>query len=155
MKNKAKMLLVFFYLWSCPFSFLLNGNNKKPGPLPGHQGVNRPLVVDNNQTKRELHRKPHFPGASQVDLLRTLLEMPPEKLRIMRNTIERVEGMSPVQKKEIKTRLRKLKDLKPDYRLHELRLLRRRHDILNKYWQSLNSESREEEMKKFYNLSLS
>ena len=67
MKNKAKMLLVFFYLWSCPFSFLLNGNNKKPGPLPGLQGVNRPLVVDNNQTKRELHRKPHF--RAQVRLI--------------------------------------------------------------------------------------
>jgi hypothetical protein len=81
--------------------------------------------------------------------------MPPEKLRIMRRTIERVEGMSPVQKKEIKTRLRKLKDLNPDHRARELRGLRRRHDILNKHWQSLNSESRQEEMKKFYNLSLS
>jgi hypothetical protein len=60
-----------------------------------------------------------------------------------------------VHKKEIKTRLRKLKDLKPDHRAHEIRVLRRRHDILNKYWQSLNSESRQAEMKKFYNLSLS
>ena len=155
MKKKAKILLVFFYLWSCPFSFLLNGKNEKPIPLPGTQGGNRPHFVDNNQTMRESHRKPLFPGASQVDLLRALLEMPPEKLRIMRKAIERVEGMSLVHKKEIKTRLRKLKDLKPDHRAHEIRVLRRRHDILNKYWQSLNSESRQAEMKKFYNLSLS
>ena len=155
MKKKAKKLSVFLYLLSCAFSFLLYGKNEKPGPLNGIQGVNKPILVDNNNSMRELHRKSLFPGARQVDLLRALLEMPPEKLRIMRKAIERVEGMSSVQKKEIKIRLRKLKDLKPDHQAHELRVLHRRHDILNKYWQSLNSESRQAEMKKFYSLSLS
>lgn len=155
MNKTLSTLLVFFFGLSNPFSFWLSGKNEEPEILTKSQTEGAPYVENKNHPKGDLLRKPLFPGAGQVDLLRVLLDMPPEKLRIMRKTIERVEKMSPVHKKEIKIRLSRLRDLNPENRARELRVLRRRYETLNKHWQNMDSESRQLEMSKFFKLSLS
>ena len=72
----------------------------------------------------------------------------------MKKTIERVESMTPDQKRNVKMRLKKLRDAPPHIRFKELGNLRLRHEKLNKYWKSLNREKRKSEMENFQNLSL-
>ena len=104
---------------------------------------------DSNFTNISLRRKPSFPGANEVELLRSLLDASPERLKIMKKTIERVESMSPQKKKEIKKRLRQLKDSPPHIRAKELGWLKRRQEQLNNYWQTLSPQDRENEIKSF------
>ena len=110
---------------------------------------------DGNVSKVDKKRKLNFPSSDQIDLLRSLLDASPERLRVMKKTIERVESMTPDQKRNVKIRLRKLRDAPPHIRFKELGNLRLRHEKLTKYWQSLKSEKRKSEIKNFQNLSLS
>ena len=104
---------------------------------------------DNNFTKLISRRRLSFPGVNEVELLRSLLDASPERLKIMKKTIERVESMSPQKKKEIKKRLRQLKDSPPHIRAKELGWLKRRQEQLNNYWQTLSPQDRENEIKSF------
>ena len=108
---------------------------------------------DKNYTKMNLRRKPLFPGANEVELLRSLLDASPERLKIMKKTIERVESMSPQKKKEIKMRLKQLKDSPPHLREHELGRLKRRYEQLTQHWASLQPKDRQNEIKAFRALS--
>lgn len=149
-KFKKIILLSLFF----PLSLSL-GEKENDGKKLSIQKMERTKhFSDKNQTKKNLRGIPIFPGANQVELLRALLDASPENLRILRKTIERVEGMSLEQKKVIKHRLRNLKNLQPERRIKELRALRHRQDVLSKYWNSLDLEIREREMKNFYKLSL-
>ena len=56
-------------------------------------------LSDNNFTKMSSRRRPFFPDVNEVELLRSLLDASPERLKIMKKTIERVESMSPQKKK--------------------------------------------------------
>ena len=117
------------------------------------KGLIRKSFYDKNHTKMGLLRKPLFPGANEVELLRSLLDASPERLKIMKKTIERVESMSPEKKKEIKMRWRQLKESPPHLRAQELGRLKRRHDQLSEYWATLNSKDRQNEIKAFRALS--
>jgi hypothetical protein len=146
--KKIIRLSLFF-----PLSLILASEVNDRKKLSIQKMEKRKHFPDKNQTKKTLRGIPLFPGANQVDLLRSLLDAPPENLRILRKTIERVEGMSPEQKKDIKHRLRNLRNLQPEGRTKELRALRHRQDVLGKYWKSLDPEMRKEEMRNFYQLS--
>lgn len=117
------------------------------------KGLIRKSFNDKNYTKMSLRRKSPFPGANEVELLRSLLDASPERLKIMKKTIERVESMSPQKKKEIKMRLRQLKDSPPHLRAHELGRLKRRYEQLTQHWASLEPKDRQNEIKAFRALS--
>ena len=127
--------------------------NKQLIPYSDTQLVKR--YGDGNVSKVDKKRQLNFPSSDQIDLLRSLLDASPERLRVMKKTIERVESMSPDQKRNVKMRLRKLRDAPPHIRFKELGNLRLRYEKLNKYLKSLKSEKRKSEMKNFQNLSLS
>ena len=151
MNQKIKKIITIALFFPLILTLAEEVNDRKK--LSIQKMEKRKHFSDKNQTKKNLRGIPLFPGANQVDLLRSLLDAPPENLRILRKTIERVEGMSPEQKKDIKHRLRNLRNLQPELRTRELRALRHRHDVLNKYWKSLDPEMRKEEMRNFYQLS--
>ena len=144
---------IFFTLFF-PLNVIFGGDDKKRDNSRMQKSEIRKHFLDKNQSKKTSRGAPLFPGANQVDMLRSLLDAPPEKLRILRQTIERVEGMSLEQKKEIKHRLRNLRNLKPEVRTKELKTLRNRQNILGKYWQTLEPEKRKEEMRKFHKMCL-
>ena len=62
---------------------------------------------EKNMTKSGSKRSVQLPNASEIELLQRLLDVSPERLRFMKKAIERVESMSPEQKKNIKERLSK------------------------------------------------
>ena len=129
---------------------LLHANEKMVNqPITKNNDSIHKSSSDNNFTNISLRRKPSFPGANEVELLRTLLDASPERLKIMKKTIERVESMSPQKKKEIKKRLRQLKDSPPHIRADEIGRLKRRYEQLTQYWASLNPKDRQNEIKAF------
>jgi hypothetical protein len=149
---KIQISVIIFFL--C-FNILRSEKraNKQLIPYSDTQLVKR--YGDGNVSKVDKKRQLNFPSSDQIDLLRSLLDASPERLRVMKKTIERVESMSPDQKRNVKMRLRKLRDAPPHIRFKELGNLRLRYEKLNKYWKSLKSEKRKSEMKNFQNLSLS
>jgi hypothetical protein len=152
MNQKFKKIILLSLFFPLSLSLGEGGDDRKKLSIQKMERTKH--LSDKNQTKKNLRGIPIFPGANQVELLRSLLDAPPENLRILRKTIERVEGMSLEQKKDIKHRLRNLKNLQPERRSKELRALRHRQDVLSKYWNSLDLEIRKEEMRSFYKLSL-
>lgn len=131
-------------------SILLHGNegSLNQATTETKNSIHKSLS-DNNFTKMSSRRRPSFPGANEVELLRSLLDASPERLKIMKKTIERVESMSPQKKKEIKKRLRQLKDSPPHIRADEIGRLKRRYEQLTQYWASLNPKDRQNEIKAF------
>ena len=135
-------------------SILLHGNEEsfKQATSETKNSIHKSLS-DNNYTKMNSRRRPTFPGANEVELLRSLLDASPERLKIMKKTIERVESMSPQKKKEIKKRLRQLKDSPPHIRADEIGRLKRRYEQLTQHWASLNPKDQQNEIKAFRALS--
>jgi hypothetical protein len=121
---------------------------------PETKDLVKDVVNEHNLTTMPARQKPPFPGGREVELLRSLLDAPPERLKILKKTIERVELMSPQKKKEIKKRLRQLKESPPHIRAHELGRLKRRQMQLNNYWQGMSPKDRQNEIKAFRALSL-
>lgn len=152
MKNITAKLVLFFLFTPLSLIFAADLNERDVSGAKNSQI--RKQFVDKNQSTKSHLKNPLFPGANQVDLLRSLLDAPPEKLRILRQTIERLEGMSIERKKEIKHRLKNLRNLRPEDRTKELKTLRNRQNILGKYWQTLEPEKRKKEMRKFHKLCL-
>lgn len=134
--------------------FHLQAKDSNSTGLQNNKNLNRKTMRDSNQTKVMKMGKTRMPAVSEINLLRSLLDSSPERLKIMRKTIERVESMSPDQKKKIKDRLSKLRDLPPQIRIKELGRLRVRHEKLNRYWQSLSPEIRKDEIDTFRKLNL-
>ena len=152
MKNSTtKFVLLFLFI---PLSLIFAADRKERDESGVKNLQIRKHFLDENQSTKTHRGTPLFPGANQVDLLRSLLDAPPEKLRILRQTIERLESMSMEQKKEIKHRLRNLRNSRPEDRTKELKNLRHRQNILGKYWQTLEPEKRKKEMRKFHKLSM-
>ena len=149
---KIQICVIIFFI--C-FNILKSEDRDKENLIPGPDKRLVKSYGDGNVTKVDKKRKLNFPSSNQIDLLRSLLDASPERLRLMKKTIERVESMTPDQKRNVKVRLRKLRDAPPHIRFKELGNLRLRHEKLTKYWQSLKTEKRKSEMKNFQNLSLS
>lgn len=108
--------------------------------------------------KMDNHRVPHsrLPqfegGGEQIEMLRRLLDTPPEKLRFMRETIQRVEKMSPEDREEIRRRLKRFREL-PQHRRNEVfRKYHNKQNSLRKYWSGLPPQKREREMLEFQRL---
>jgi hypothetical protein len=72
----------------------------------------------------------------------------------MRKTIERVESMSPEQRKSMRARLKRFRENPPAARTKMMRDFRIRQDLLWKYWKTLDPETKAREMKHFHQLSL-
>ena len=54
--------------------------------------------------------------AEQMELLRFFLEASPERLQVIRKTIERVEKMTPEERKSMRARLKRFREKAPPER---------------------------------------
>jgi hypothetical protein len=91
-------------------------------------------------------------GDEQIALLHSLLNASPERLKIIRKTIERVESMTLEERKNMRGRLKRFRDTSPHARSKMLKDFRVRQDFLGKHWQTLDSASRAKEIKRFHEL---
>ena len=109
---------------------------------------------DQNRTGPGLHRKKRPPGEEQMELLRFLLEASPERLQVIRRTIEHVEKMTPEERKSMRGRLKRFRENAPAARTKMMKDFQSRQDSLRKYWKTLDSEAKAREMSNFHQLSL-
>ena len=152
--NWLKQIIKIQFLVIGGGSILLHGNEESLNQAiyKTKNSIHKNLD-DNNFTKLISRRRLSFPGVNEVELLRSLLDASPERLKIMKKTIERVESMSPQKKKEIKKRLRQLKDSPPHIRAHEIGRLKRRYEQLTQHWATMNPQDRQNEINAFRALS--
>jgi hypothetical protein len=64
------------------------------------------------------------PSVEEVQTIRKILELPPERLAKMRSAMERIEKMSPEERKDFAATLAKLENANPDERKKALKDLR-------------------------------
>ena len=64
------------------------------------------------------------PSAEEVQTMRKILELPPERLAKMRSAIERIERMSPEQRKDFAATLAKIENASPEERKKALKEMR-------------------------------
>ena len=82
MKNIIPHFILFTLFFSLNITF--GSDDKKRDNSRMQKSEIRKHFLDENQSKKTSRGVPLFPGANQVDLLRSLLDAPPEKLRILR-----------------------------------------------------------------------
>jgi len=109
---------------------------------------------DENRTRSDFQRRRRSPSEEQMELLRFLLEASPERLQVIRRTIERVEKMTPEERKSIRGRLKHFRENAPSARTKMMKDFQSRQDSLRKYWKTLDSEAKAREMKNFHQLPL-
>ena len=116
------------------------------------------LCADSNKsfipwsTDRKVQdRKPRSVD-DQVRMMRMLLDMPPDRLQVIKRAIDRVEKMSPDEKELVRARLERFRKGDSLEKKNLLRHLKNRQDWLQEYWNSLYSKTRSQEMRKFLEL---
>lgn len=109
-------------------------------------------LSDENRTRADFQRKRRPPSEEQMELLRFLLEASPERLQVIRGTIERVEKMTAEERKSMRARLKHFRENAPAVRSKMMKDFQSRQDLLRKYWKTLDSETKAREMKNFHKL---
>ena len=93
-------------------------------------------------------------GDDEIRFLRRLLELPPERLRMLRKTIERLENYSEEERKALKDKLAHFRSGSPEERDKKIEDLMRRHALLREHMGKLPPGERAARMKKFQSLNL-
>ncbi|MBT3637599.1 MAG: hypothetical protein HN531_11705 [Opitutae bacterium] len=109
---------------------------------------------DENRTRADFHRKKRPPSEEQMELLRFLLEASPERLQVIRGTIERVEKMTPEERKSMRARLKRFRENAPAARTKMMKDFHMRQDLLRRYWKTLDPETEAREIKHFHQLPM-
>lgn len=116
----------------------------------------------NSQTEHDLEHNRSNPGLSQIkvggikkmeiEVLKNLLSASPERLKVMRRTIERVESMSAEEKQMMLKRLQRFKMKSAEEKKMIFSKLNQRRKILEEYLKDLDSVEKEKEMEIFLKL---
>ena len=93
-------------------------------------------------------------GDDEIRFLRRLLDLPPERLRMLRKTIERLENYSEEERKALKDKLAHFRSGRPEERDKKIEDLMRRHALLREHMGKLPLGERAKRMKKFQSLNL-
>lgn len=93
----------------------------------------------------------------QLEQLNELLQMSPQQLRRIRETIEMIERMSPEERSKLRTRLQEFINLSPDLQ-QEIKELAQQVDpgqrsLLRQYWMSLRPEERSAMLEQLHAMS--
>jgi hypothetical protein len=91
-------------------------------------------------------------GYNRLEMLRRLLDTPPEHLRMIRETIRRIEQMTPPERDAMRKRLKKFRDLPSNSRTKMLSDFHARQEFLNRHWQSFPPDKREKQKQDFEKL---
>lgn len=127
--------------------------DKQPGP-PGPPPEFRPGPPPSG---KPMGPPPHARGEGSMEVIEEFLEMPPEKLAMIRVMIERIEQMTPAERAAMRERLSCYRELTQERRARmqeefnqvpvENRLL------LRMYWRSLPPEVAKAERKKLFDMA--
>lgn len=128
---------------------------------PSHTSRKNSLVAGDTNSKKvkRQHRgsESDLPladrGGEQIEMLRRLLETPPEKLRLMRETIQRVENMTPEDREDMRRRLKRFRELPLQRRSEVFRNFHHKQNSLRRYWDSLPQKKRDKELLEFQRLA--
>ena len=93
-------------------------------------------------------------GDDEIRFLRRLLDLPPERLRMLRKTIERLENYSEEERKALKDKLAHFRSGSLEERDKKIEDLMRRHALLREHMGKLPLGERAKRMKKFQSLNL-
>ena len=93
-------------------------------------------------------------GYNRLEMLRRLLDAPPEQLRMIRETIRRIEQMTPPERDAMRKRLKNFRDLPSNSRSKMLSDFQTRQECLNRHWQSFPPDKRDKEKQNFEKLPL-
>ena len=145
---------VFQLLFVGLFAHSSLGEKEEPSLKGKTREDSRLSRFDQNRTGPGLHRKKRPPGDEQMELLRFLLEASPERLQVMRRTIERVEKMTPEERKSMRARLKRFRENAPAARTKMMKDFQSRQDSLHRYWKTLDPEARARETKHFHQLPM-
>ncbi|WOO42232.1 DUF3106 domain-containing protein [Rubellicoccus peritrichatus] len=114
-------------------------------------------VMGPNREIRELDRmSPPQAGGESLDVVERFLEMPPERLAMIRALIERLEQMTPEEKEAMKERIASYRAMTRERRAHMMEEFQQIpvHDrlLLRMYWRSLPREQAKLEKEKIRSL---
>jgi hypothetical protein len=112
----------------------------------------RPSSEDKHQRAQGSGPPRQQGGYNRLEMLRRLLDTPPEHLRMIRETIRRIEQMTPPERDAMRKRLEKFRDLPSNSRTKMLSDFHTRQDFLNRHWQSFPSDKREKQKQDFEKL---
>ena len=141
-------------LLSPPFVFLPQLIAEKPDP-PHPPRELSPVVEGGKGGNHRRHASSigFVKGeGEQIEMLRRLLDTPPEKLRLMRETIQRLEKMSPKDREDMRRRLKRFRELPKQRRSEVFRKFHHKQNSLRSYWDSLPAKTREKEQLEFQRL---
>ncbi len=93
-------------------------------------------------------------GDEEIRMLRRLLELPPERLKMLRRTIERLENYTEEERKSLKEKLTHFNNRTPEERSRNIEDLMRRHALLKEHMERLSPSERASRMKRFQSLNL-
>ena len=128
-----------YLLLSMPCTFLL-GLMAKPIEK---EKVERPMTAYDFESFKQM----------EIEVLQRLLKAKPEKLRVMRKTIERVELMSVEQRKAMSERLRNFRNAPIEEKQRVMLRLKKRSKVLSQYWKKMDPQKKRVEMEHFRTLN--
>jgi hypothetical protein len=139
---------------SQPFVFQPQLIAEKPDPSHPPRELSPVVERGKGGNPRGQHsRLPLLVGeGEQIEMLRRLLDTPPEKLRLMRETIQRLEKMSPKDREDMRRRLKRFRELPKQRRSEVFRKFHHKQNSLRSYWDSLPAKTREKEQLEFQRL---
>ena len=149
-----KISTVSQFLFLCLFVSTFIGGPKEVSAQDKSSESLKAVSSDQNLTIQGFHRKRRAPGEEQMELLRFFLEASPERLQVIRKTIERVEKMTPEERKNMRGRLKRFREKAPAARMKMMKDFHMRQDLLNRYWKTLDPKTRVREMSHYHQLSL-
>lgn len=142
---------IFLLLAPCLLHAEERGDPKGKFRFLGSPNIER---IDENRSRTDFQRKRRPPSEEQMELLRFLLEASPERLQVIRRTIERVEMMTPEERKSMRGRLKHFRENAPAARSKMMKDFQLRQDSLRRYWKTLDPKAKAQEMKNFHKLPL-
>ena len=111
-------------------------------PIEDKGNVDQPSSSEQDELRSPVDRK----RMREMALLDHLLSMPPERLFHLRRTIERVEGMSPEEREELRRKVREFRHLRPSDRVRMIRnweeLPQETRTLLRRHWEALSHQDR-------------
>ena len=142
---------IFLLLVPCLLLAEERGDPKGKFRFLGRPNIER---IDENRSRSDFQRKRRSPSEEQMELLRFLLEASPERLQVIRRTIERVEMMTLEERKSMRGRLKHFRENAPAARSKMMKDFQSRQDLLRRYWKTLDPKAKAHEMKNFHKLPL-
>ena len=144
-KSLLKNYLIFFTIISAS-AFFLHGETEV-----GDSDISSKKSKESKKRKGAGFAKV---GDEEIRMLRRLLDLPPERLGMLRKTIERLENYSEEDREALKKKLAHFRNGSPEERTKKIEDLMRRHALLREHMEKLSPSERAARMKKFQSLNL-